>query len=413
MPLAIVLDVDSPIGLTIMRELGRNGVPVHGIGAHPASFGKASRYCTQFSVRQRHDLAKWLPDVIEQTGAKALFAIGEADLLQLAQMPVMVNGCQIMTPRSPQLDAALDKRLTLEIAQTVGIETPRDFIGTPTSWPVVLKWADPNQVLGLLDDAGLEFLKTEYCTDMDALVHALARYQPITGQPLVQEFAKGVGLGQMFHFENGRATLFFQHERLHEWPPEGGVSTLCCALPDTLHQPQRLLSERLLTEMGWDGPAMVEYRYDAANARYVLMEVNARFWGSQSLANHCGATFAWEIYRRRILEQTAPAAAYRGDLKARYMVPETKRLLRLFLQNSQIEKTVYQPHKYRDLLGYVRDFFDRRSRYYVACWDDPKPLFADILAIIGKILRPNEATPDGQSHALSAQNIGDNRPLIK
>src|SRR3546814_4665760 len=61
----------------------------------------------------------------------------------------------------------------------------------------------------------------------------------------------GVGLGQMLHMEGARATLRFQHRRLHEWPPEGGVSTLCRAEPMDRHATQMALSEKLLRALDW------------------------------------------------------------------------------------------------------------------------------------------------------------------
>ena len=82
-PPAIVLGIDSPIGLTVMRELGAYGVPVRGIGK-PHSIGRSSRYCTDFVIRPEGPIAEWLPALIERSGATALLAIGEQDLLALA-----------------------------------------------------------------------------------------------------------------------------------------------------------------------------------------------------------------------------------------------------------------------------------------------------------------------------------------
>jgi NAD(P)-dependent dehydrogenase (short-subunit alcohol dehydrogenase family) len=52
LPRAIVLGVDTPIGLTVVRELGRHGVPVHAIGRKSGAIGGASRYCESFSIRE-------------------------------------------------------------------------------------------------------------------------------------------------------------------------------------------------------------------------------------------------------------------------------------------------------------------------------------------------------------------------
>ena len=78
---------------------------------------------------------------------------------------------------------------------------------------------------------------------------------------------------------------------------------------------------------------MVEYRYDAARKRYWLMEVNGRYWGSLPLTRHCDTLFAWEAYRRSVLGQVVDAPVGRQDIiQARYMIPETKRLMRLLIR---------------------------------------------------------------------------------
>ena len=41
---AIVLGIDTPIGMTVVRDLGMHGVPVYGIGRGPAALGMHSRF---------------------------------------------------------------------------------------------------------------------------------------------------------------------------------------------------------------------------------------------------------------------------------------------------------------------------------------------------------------------------------
>jgi hypothetical protein len=114
------------------------------------------------------------------------------------------------------------------------------------------------------------------------------------------------------------------------------------------------------------------------------MEVNGRFWGSLPLARHCGATFAWESYRRRVLGQTDPAPEPRDDLRARYMVPETKRLVRLLLAADRIGDPFFRPRPIADLLGYLATFFDPRGRYYVFNASDPRPFLRDLGQMVRK-----------------------------
>jgi predicted ATP-grasp superfamily ATP-dependent carboligase len=397
LPLAILLGIDTPIGLSIIRELGRQGVPVHGIGRSTDAIGAASRYCLSSRVRPVGDVAAWLPSMIRETGAKALFAISEDDLIALAALPAVIDGCQILTPRMGPLNIVLNKSETLARAKALEIDVPEtwqpraedDFASKAAafSYPLVAKWPDPPRVVALLAAAGLPLNKAEFISNPADLMIVLERTRAIGMWPLMQSYCPGNGLGQMLHMDAGAATLRFQHRRLHEWPPEGGVSTLCQVEPSNRHREQMIKSEALLAAIGWQGPAMVEYRHDPASGRYWLMEINGRFWGSLPLATHAGAHFAWEAYRRAVLGQTNPAAPHREALRARYMIPETRRLLRLLSAPEAIADTLFTARPLRDLVAYIAGFFDPRMRYFLFSFRDPGPFFTDLKSVLIKAVR--------------------------
>lgn len=386
-PAVLLIGVDTPTGLSIMRELGRHNVPVHAVGRNSRSIGAASRYCTSFWSRPDGEISSWLPDLIKKTDAKAVIAWSENDLIALANLPELIGDCRVLTPRHNTLEQVLDKAKTLALAQSLHIDAPRHWTKNPEIWPVVVKWSDPMRIIPKLDAAGLDFEKAEFCNDQAALDKVLSRYDLIDEKPMVQSYAKGIGIGQMFYMKARKTTLFFQHQRLHEWPPEGGVSTLCQSIAPDQHQEQRAKSEALLKALNWEGPAMVEYRWDQQTGRYTLMEINGRFWGSQPLAMHAGAAFGWEHYRQNMLDDNSPAGDYKPGLQARYMIPETKRLLRLLFQKKQIADPVFKPQPLRDLWSYLSGFFNPAMRYYIFTFDDPKPYFADCVNIFRKILR--------------------------
>ncbi|MBX9813769.1 MAG: carboxylate--amine ligase [Sphingomonas sp.] len=380
---ALVLGADSAIGLTLIRELGRHGVRVEAVGRDPRAIGGASRHAAAIHVRPAGPIAAWLPPLIARTQARALLAVSEGDLVALAALPPRIDGCVIATPRAEPLRIVLDKRETLRRAALLGIEGPKSWQPSGEAppaldFPVVLKWADPTAILPLLESRSIEFRKTEYALNGEALALALGRYNAIGQWPLVQSYAPGVGLGQMLYMDQGRATLRFQHQRLHEWPPEGGVSTLCRALPLDEHRAQMARSEALLAAIGWEGAAMVEYRYDPATRRYALMEINGRFWGSLPLASACGAEFGWETYRRAVLGETTPSPAPRSGVVARYLLPETRRLARLWFGRGAIADPFFTPAPLRDTLSYVARSFDPTVRDYVFRWDDLGPVIQDV-----------------------------------
>lgn len=392
---AIVLGADSPIGLTVIRELGRHGVVIHAIGENERAIGCASRFATKHSGRGPGLFADWLPALIARTGARALFAIAESDLVALAALPDRIGGCAILTPRAGPLANVLDKSATLALAARLGIDIPsgwmplagEDFAvrAATLAYPVVLKWANPSAVADRLAAHGLKFAKAEFARDAPSLLAALARYDALGTWPLIQSYCPGYGLGQMIYMADGAPVLRFQHRRVHEWPPEGGVSTLCEGMPLDRHGALMEQSVALLAALGWEGPAMVEYRHDPATGRSVLMEVNGRFWGSLPLASASGAEFAWEGWRRRVLGQTSPAAPPRAGLRARYMIPETRRLARLLFTRRTIADPAFRARPARALFDYLADFLRPATRYYVFSASDPGPFLRDMANIVMKL----------------------------
>ena len=103
LPGAIVLGLENAIGLTVVRELGEHGVPVHGVAGDADSVGAASRHCTRSHLRPDGPAALWLPDLIARTGAGAVLAVSESDLLELAERPPTIGDCHILVPRPDRL----------------------------------------------------------------------------------------------------------------------------------------------------------------------------------------------------------------------------------------------------------------------------------------------------------------------
>ena len=397
LPEVIVLGVDTAIGLTVMRELGEHGVAVHAIGRNSWAVGGASRWAKRFSVRGFGKLASWLPERLHSGKAKALFAISEDDLVELAEMQQQIGDCRILSPRTAPLELVLDKRRTLNIAATLDIDVPhswqpergQDFAAIlPTlGYPKIAKWANPPAITPLLDAAGLPFIKSELIADEAALLDMLERYQPMQQWPLVQRYCPGHGVGQMLHMHRGIATLRFQHRRLHEWPPSGGTSTLCESLPDDAYAEQMIKSEALLATIGWEGPAMVEYRHDPETGRFWLMEVNGRFWGSLPLAHAAGAHFAWEQYRHAFPQATnGGPVSQRRYRKARFFIPETRRMLRI-LRTGEAEGRMLA------LASWLLGGLDPSTRHYVWSLRDPGPFLRDMINVVLKPLRRGNQRP--------------------
>ena len=401
LPPAILLGADEPIGLTIIRELGEHGVPVHAVARSREGIGLYSRWTSGRYVRppSEEGIIELLNRVAADQGARYLLAVSENDVLLIrnAADSRRLVGLRPLVPPAPQLAVVSDKLATYAAAKEVGVpvpatwqpqdgavpENPPEDLG----FPCVLKWSNPESIASGLADCGIRFLKAEYCHDRTELAHALARYAPYGRYPLVQAFCPGGGLGHMIFLCGGEALLRLQHRRISEWPPEGGVSTVCESLPLSENAGLFAKSKALLRRIGWQGSAMVEYRFDTRTGMVGLMEINGRFWGSLPLAYHAGVPFAWYTYAVLGLGLRPDPPFYRAGIRCRYMLPETRRVLTLLRRGGRTQNREISLPVFGQVLQYFRQFFSLRSRYYVFVISDPVPFFADVAFTIRKAAR--------------------------
>lgn len=386
----VVLGADSPIGLAIVRDLGRSGFTVTALGRKRTALGLVSKYCKHPKVRAKdgEPLLEQLLQLAQSAESIALIAISETDIAMLNHWrPQLAQHFQLLFADAAAMATVLDKALTQQHAAALGIETPVSWqltalselhdIASELQYPVILKWANPHQVAPLLQRVGLPVHKIQYCQNLQELSASLAPYQAIGYFPMIQRYYAGYGLGQFFLCRDGEALVQFQHRRVHEWPPEGGSASLAVTEDNQLHQVCAQHSKALLKRLNWQGVAMVEYRYDPSKAHYVLMEINGRFWGSTPLSLVAGASFASHLVKALALQLpvTQPVLAPRY---CRYMIPELKRLWRIVFLPDQIKDPLCRFNKVWEIAAFIGYFFHPRCRYYVLSLDDPAPFFADL-----------------------------------
>jgi len=396
---AVVLGIDTPIGLTVVRELGARGVLVHGIAHSNDGVGLHSRYLYRGYRRPLEDDAtvQLLNQIAERDRVRVLMAVGEQDIAFINRNTERLSSFARLVPDAERTALVLDKLAACTAAQRIGIDVPVtheirhatqiDEIVESVSYPVVLKWRNPHTIATDLARAHLPLLKAEYGYDAATLRAALGRYASIGTYPLVQSYCPGYGLGQMVFMHQGAALLRFQHRRIHEWPPEGGLSTVCESLGLDCHAQLFEKSVALLRSLRWEGPAMIEYRHDPRTGRSVFMEINGRFWGSQPLAYHAGAHFAWYTYSVLGNGVEPPPVPCRIGITCRFLLPEMRRLLTILFRARTIQNKQLRFSRAAELWSFVSGFVRPRHCYYVFSWHDPLPCLMDLLCIAGKASR--------------------------
>ena len=134
--------------------------------------------------------------------------------------------------------------------------------------------------------------QVHYAADASALKKLYRETSYLASYPsLIQERVVGAGLGVFALCDRGRVLTMFQHMRVRERPPSGGVSVVSESL--AVDARLREQATRLLEPLGWHGVAMLEYKEDRRTGTPVLIEVNGRFWGSLQLAIDAGVDFPY------------------------------------------------------------------------------------------------------------------------
>lgn len=395
----LLLGIDTPIGLALVRELAGHGVAVHGIARSSRAVGLHARGLASGHCHGARDpaLLALLRELATRHGARHCFAVSESDIAWLNRHRGALPGITLMMADEPRLARVLDKASVYRTAAALGIAVPQSWpvadaqaaqrVPALARYPVVVKWADPNRVADRLHALRLPLEKARYCHDAASLAALLARYAPVGEYPLVQAQVPGEGIGQMLLMHEGRAVLRFEHRRLREWPPEGGTAT-CCESVDPARDPALMAqSEALLKALDWTGPAMVEYRHDPASGRSVLMEVNGRYWGSYPLAQQAGAHFAWNHLRLVAGLPVMAAASEPPGRQCRFLVPDTRRLLRILFAPRLIADRSLRWQRGRELWRYLAYPIGQRRGHYVFRGSDPLPCLADLIGIAAAMLR--------------------------
>src|SRR5213076_2792369 len=159
---------------------------------------------------------------------------------------------------------------------------------------------------------------------------------------------------------------WFAHERLRDVRPSGSGSSLRRSV--ALDPRLQTRAERLLCEMQWHGPAMVEFRDDGTGAPW-LMEVNGRFWGSLQLSIAAGRDFPRLWIEILTAKPVQPPAAYREGVTLRWLWGDVKRLLHILAG-----RPAGYPGAYPSVAEGLREMFGRQppgTRLEV--WDPTDP----------------------------------------
>lgn len=320
---AAIFCAESYNALAVVRSLGRRGVRVVALGQEDDSICFHSRY-----VAERHvypdpvsDEAGFLRVATElgerqrRKGGRAVaFATSDRIVKLLSDHRERLEPLfEIYMPCRAAVEASLDKLAQYRVAEEVAVPYPRtyangdgarlaaDLAGGRAVPPLFLKARVP-----LNDHSLARFRRMKLCEAAEAN-RQVAEAERLGVPFVVQEIIPG-GDDQLYTLGstmNARGELVsaFTGRKLRQMPPGFGI----CRVGESRPVPKVAeLGGRLLAALGFRGISQVEFKYDARDGQFKLMEVNPRTWSWVGLPIELGADLPWAMYREALGHSLPP-----------------------------------------------------------------------------------------------------------
>ena len=322
---ALVVGDDTRGFLATVRSLGRKGIEVHAAPSNFRSPSLTSRYITAI-----HDLPPWMGDGGEWLAAmEALLRAQRFDLvvpcdertlLPLQRHRALLSPLATLAiPSDEAITALFDKHGTRELARRVGVVVApgRLMRADDTAEGVLAEFGAPVVVKPrrsfTLDGLGTRG-RVHLLSDPAELAQALAHSDP--DSTLLETCFPGQGLGMSILASNGNLLQVFEHHRVHE--RSGSSFYRVSAMPD----PELVQAcAAIAAGVRYTGVGMFEFKRNP-QGQWILLEVNARPWGSLPLPVALGVDFPYRWYRLLVQGTETPSVPYRVPVYGRNMVPD-------------------------------------------------------------------------------------------
>ena len=381
----LVTDGDSRAALAVTRSLGSKGHKVV-VGADSASsLASSSRYCHKgFAYPSpRAEPEAFVEYLVEAVGVhhiEVLMPVTDVSLFLVSKnRDRFPDSCKIPIASDDAIKAAADKNHILELAESIGMPTPRSQVVQSKddvaksleefelSYPIVLK---PVRSRVRQGDKWI-YTAVDYARNREELLEKLSSQVSGAYPVILQERVTGVGSGAFYCFDHGECVAKFAHARIREKPPSGGVSVV--RESKSIDRIADEYSQKLLKALGWHGVAMVELKIDNESGRAYIMEINGRFWGSLQLAIDAGVDFP-AILLSLASEQCLPVSAdYRTGVRSRWFWGDVDLLLMyLFKKREALKLPKGHPGRLKAILSILLPW-SRGQRFEILRISDIRP----------------------------------------
>jgi D-aspartate ligase len=308
--------------LEIARSLGRRGIRVWVVTADNP-LATMSRYVerslTWAGPREDGALA-FLADTCRRHALHGwvLFAGSDDDLFFVAQNHAALGALfTLTTPAWDTVRFAYDKRQMNLRAAELGIAHPRtryprtadDLTTADLAYPVILK---PSVREGRNAFVDAKAWRIDHPHELAARYEA-AKALVGADTVMIQELIPGGGSTQYSYaavWDRGAPVAALVARRSRQYPVEFGFTS---TFVETIEAPDvEAAATRFLGSLAYSGLVEIEFKHDARDGHYKILDVNARAWTWMALGAAAGIDFPAIQWSLAIGEELTPQAARHG-----------------------------------------------------------------------------------------------------
>ena len=293
----LVLDGESRTALAVVRSLSSLNLEIGVASNSSTPIATFSNGCDIFfpspsqhkNPERYHD---WLLDLVKQWRPDCLLPLTDHSLAIVAEhFDDYTSLTQLPFPDPETLNRVHDKLELLRLAVSLGVRVPSTIDASSLGDDEIklLKSASTGFIVKARRShvevpENLSEKTVLYFNSGEELLQRFEGKGPLKNL-IIQEQISGQGVAVSALYIHGECKATFCHQRLLEKPPSGGVSVLSESIAPADAPVADAL--KILSTLKWHGVAMVEFKR-TSSGKFVLIEINPRFWGTTQLAVDCG-----------------------------------------------------------------------------------------------------------------------------
>jgi predicted ATP-grasp superfamily ATP-dependent carboligase len=371
-PTAFVLDCYIT-GLSVIRLLGRKGIPVIGLDSKKNRAGFHSRYCSAIKCpdprQNENEFIEFLIHIGEKLDKKGVL-IPTTDIYLLAVLKYrkkLEEFYHFTMAEKESSEILINKKMFYKKLEELKIDHqkvffPKDLkdleiICEKISFPFLLK---PIYSGLFRSDFKTKLFVVQTKKQLtDFYNKCLAKNHEMIIQEIIPGNATDMYGFNAYYDKNSKPHGTFNYRRIREWPHPFGNG---CYIEKSNKPEFEKIITPLIQNIKYYGIVDVEIKKDSRDNKWKLIEINARPWMQISLPYRYGINYPFMAYNYAVNNEIKDTGHRKEDVKWILVIEDLKSSI-----SSMFKKELY-------LADWVKSLKGKKEFAYFN-WDDPIPSF--------------------------------------